>query len=116
MPLQGACDNTQKIRVDYQPKGHDRQGNEVDARVDGPITAMILSGDDTASVVMDPALPLQVQFLSGDFPGEVTFGVEADADLGSGIRTIRDTFTLTVSVPVIEADTFFGVVGNPEKK
>src|SRR3970040_2065468 len=114
MPLTGSCDNTQKIRVDYQPKGHDADGNEVNARVDGALRAEVIAGDPAAQAIILADNPLQVQYLSGDVAGLVTFKVTADADLGEGFREISDTFDLVGSLPEPEADKFAGVVQSPD--
>lgn len=91
MPLAIACTNEEQIPVTAAPltaAGHP-------APVDGALRVTVLSGDGT--VLQDPATPLVFRAVSGNSAGDTEYLVEADADLGAGVRTISDRVTLTVT-------------------
>lgn len=79
------------------------------AQIDGSVSVSVVSGDSTATVTG----PLTFDVISSDTPGDTTFLVEADADLGAGVVTIQDTITLTVSgAQAANVGLTLGTVGN----
>lgn len=107
MPIERTITNEQKIRVTANPMT--AAGNP--APIDGPIRATVISGDGST---LDGSSALEVQLLSGALPGDTTFLVEADADLGAGIVLIQDTVTLHVTGA--QAAALGLSVGEPETK
>jgi len=91
MPIDIALTNEQQVRVRSVPVT--AAGNP--ASVDGPLRISVVSGD--ATVEQDPGAPLEAVLVSSDAPGDTTFLVEADADLGEGVVLIQDTVTLRVA-------------------
>lgn len=63
------------------------------APLDGKPSWSVISGDSTIVVADDG---LSAELVSSDTPGDTTYLVEADADLGSGVETISDTIKLSV--------------------
>jgi len=80
----------QKVHVKLNPKT--AAGN--DAKLDGAASFTPTSGDSTAVVDADG---LGAFLVSGDTVGDSTFNVEADADLGAGVRTISEQVILHVT-------------------
>lgn len=104
MPLAIACSNEEQVPVTASPltqSGHP-------AQIDGALTVTVQSGDGT--VLQDPATPLLFKAVSGDNPGDTTYLVSADADLGAGVTTITDLVTLTVTSATAAS---FGLVQGP---
>ncbi len=91
MPAIGACSNEEMIPVTAAPV----TSSGAPAQIDGALTVTVQSGD--GSVLQDPGSPLSFNAVSGSAPGDTVYLVEADADLGAGVVTLQDTFTLTVT-------------------
>lgn len=104
MPLQISCTNEEKIRVTAAPVT--KHGNP--AQLDGALRVSVVSGD--GSFTQDDADPLAFFAVSGSNPGDTTFLVEGDADLGEGQQLIQDTVTLSVVGANAAA---FGLVASP---
>lgn len=90
MPGNGSCTTAQKI-VGISVSFTSATGRP--ATVDGSISAAVQSG--TGTVVVTGANTFDVA--SGDVPEDVVVLVSADADLGAGVATISDIYTLTVT-------------------
>lgn len=106
--LEFATTNEEKVKVTAAPQT--AAGNP--AQVDGPLRVNIQSG--AATVVQDPAFPLEVTFVSGDVPGDTVGTIEADADLGAGVELIVESFRYSVAGAKAAALGFS--VGTPEPK
>lgn len=106
--LSFATTNEEKIKVTAAPQT--AAGNP--AQIDGPLRVTITSG--AATVVQDPATPLEVTFVSSDAPGDTVGVIEADADLGAGVELISEAFTYSVAGAKAAALGFS--VGTPEPK
>jgi len=91
MALELACTTEEKIKVIAAPT----TPRGLKAPLDGPIVVTVVGGDATVDQSQDD--PLSFYLVSGDVPGDTTFLVEADADLGSGVVLIQDTVTLHVA-------------------
>ena len=91
MPLSIASTNEEQVPVTAAPV----TASGRPAQVDGPLTVTVQSG--TGTVLQNAAEPLVFRAVSGDEPGDTTYLVEADADLGAGTVTISDIVTYTVS-------------------
>ena len=89
MPLAISISNEQKVTVTVTPKTNAGKP----AKLDGAPTWTVVSGDSTVVPATDG---LSASLVSADNPGDTTYLVEADADLGEGVETIQDTITLTV--------------------
>jgi hypothetical protein len=63
------------------------------AAIDGPVTVSVVGGDSTFDAIGGSTFYL----ISADSPGDTTFMVSADADLGDGVVTIQDLITLHVA-------------------
>jgi len=90
MPFTGTCNNEQKIvglAVNYLTAS----GNP--AVVDGPTRFSVQSGD--GSVVQNGDHGFDA--ISGSALADTVILIEADADLGAGVRLIQDTYTLSVT-------------------
>jgi hypothetical protein len=99
--------NEEKILVSCNPVtpgGHSIE-------LDGPIIVDVQSGDGTAEVQSDGK---SVYLFSGDLPGDSTFIIQGDADLGSGVETISDVILLHVAGA--KASSFGLSAGPPELK
>jgi len=103
-----SCTNEQKIKVTAVPK----TATGRPAQIDGALTATVISGDGTAEQV--PGDNFSVFLISADTPGDTTYLIEADADLGSGIVAVQDTATLHVAGAL--AANLGLVAGTPEPK
>jgi hypothetical protein len=90
MPLSLTITNEQKIKITVNPT---TQSGKV-ATLDGPIRVTVVSGDSTSVAVDGEAN--SAFLVSSDTPGDTTFLVEGDADLGEGVTLIQDTAALTV--------------------
>ena len=60
--------------------------------LDGPPSVTVQSGDGAVEMQPDNSFYL----VSGDNPGDTTYLVSADADLGEGVETISDIIILHV--------------------
>lgn len=100
--------NEQKVKATAAPvtaAGHP-------AQLDGALRVSVVSGDGTFT--QDAGEPLSVVFVSSDVPGDTTYLVEADADLGAGVVLVQDTVTVHVAGALA---AFLGLaVGAPETK
>lgn len=65
------------------------------AQIDGALKITVQSGDGTFA--QNPDFPLNFDLISGDALADTVYLIAADADLGSGVKNIQDTVTLTVS-------------------
>ena len=89
--LEFATTNEEKVKVTAAPQtagGHP-------ASIDGALRVTINSG--SATVVQDPATPLEITFVSSDVPGDTEGVIEADVDLGSGVELIQEAFRYSVT-------------------
>lgn len=64
------------------------------AQLDGPISVSIVGGNGGVRLDDDGR---GAYLISADEPSDVTYLIEADADLGSGVQTIQDTVLVHVS-------------------
>jgi hypothetical protein len=80
----------QKARVTATPQ----TASERPASLDGPLRASVVSDGTGGASVADGNSALEVVLIPGDTPGDVTFLVEGDADLGAGVTLIQDTVIL----------------------
>lgn len=87
--LEISITNEQKLTVSLAPTTDG--GNP--AKLDGAPTWSVASGDSTVVAAADG---LSASLVSSDTPGDTTYLIEADADLGSGVETVSDTITLHV--------------------
>lgn len=101
-----SINTSQKINVRVQPK----TGGGQDARLDGPVTFTVESGDAT---VQQDADGLGAYIISGA-AGPSVIRVRGDADLTGGERLIEDVVNLTVTDT--EAETLNLQAGTPEPK
>lgn len=113
MPASAASTNAEKIRgaVSYLT------ATGRPAVVDGPTEVTVVSGESTVSrfdSAGNPLGPHEFYLVSADVPGETTYQVMADADLGSGIQTITDIITYNVTSE--QAASFGFSFGVPEPK
>lgn len=99
--------NEQKVNVTLNPvtlKGKP-------AKLDGVPTWTVVSGDSTVEPAADG---LSAELISSDTPGDTTFLIDADADLGAGVEDLQETITLHVAGA--RAVNLGIVVGTPETK
>jgi len=89
MALELNCTNEEKIKVTVNPVT--LAGTPV--ALDGPVVAVVQSGDGTVEMVDDKSFFL----VSGANPGDTAYLVSGDADLGSGVQNISDTIVLKVA-------------------
>jgi hypothetical protein len=89
MSLEVSITNEQKIPISVKPVT--LAGKP--AQLDGPIAVSVVSGESTFQMVDDRSFFL----ISGDNPGDTTFLVEGDADLGEGTEEVQDTIILHVA-------------------
>ena len=87
--LEVTITNEQKVLITASPQT--AAGNP--APIDGVLNVTVISGDSLAV----PNDALSFYLVSSDTPGDTTFLVEADADLGEGAVLIQDTITLHVN-------------------
>ena len=83
------CTNEEKIKVTVNPVT--RKGKPVP--LDGPVSVVIQAGEGTVVMVDDASF----RVVSGDNPGDTSYLVSADADIGSGVETISDVIILHVA-------------------
>ena len=89
--------NEQEIDVTSTP----HTASDRPATLDGPLRVSVLSGDSTFR--QDASTPNMVTLVSSDTPGDTSFLVEGDADLGEGVRLIQDVVVLSVAGAEAEA-------------
>jgi len=82
--------NEQKVNVTLSPKTD--LGKP--AKLDGAPVWSVVGGDSTVVAAADG---LSADLISSDTPGDTTFLVDADADLGTGVEDLQETITLTVA-------------------
>lgn len=92
--IAASCTTEQKVPVTANPTTAAGQP----ASFDGALRVTVQSGDGT--IEQDPATPLSFNAVAGSAPGDTTFLVEADVDLGAGVQLIQDTVVLTVTNPL----------------
>lgn len=90
MPAETSLSNEQKVNVVINPLS----AGGKPARIDGVPTWEVTSGDSTVVVAADG---LSAFLVSSDNPGDSTYLVKADADLGAGVIELADTITLHVT-------------------
>lgn len=90
MPAEVTITNEQKVPVTLAPV----TATGKPAKLDGPPTWTVVSGEGTVEVSEDG---LTATLVSSDNPGDTQYMVEADADLGEGVETISDIVTLHVA-------------------
>ena len=91
MPLTKEITNEQKIHFTLNPKTLTGKPAAIE---DLKVTA-IDPGENASTVEVD-ADSKGFTLFSNDLPGDTTFLVDADAQIGEGINDIQDTVTLTV--------------------
>lgn len=82
--------NEQKVNVTLNPTTDSGKP----AKLDGAPVWTVVSGDSTVVAAADG---LSADLISSDNPGDTTFLVYADPDLGSGVEDLQETITLTVA-------------------
>ena len=82
--------NEQKVNVTLSPKTDSGKP----AKLDGAPVWTVVSGDSTVVAAADG---LSADLISSDTPGDTTFLVDGDADLGTGVEDVQETITLHVS-------------------
>jgi len=85
--------NEQKVNVTLSPKTDSGKP----AKLDGVPTWTVVNGNDTSSTVVVAPDGMSADLVSSDTPGDTTFLVDADADLGTGVEDLQETITLTVA-------------------
>ena len=90
MALELTITNEQRILVTATPTTSTGRP----ASLDGALSAQIVAGE--ATWVAGPT-PNSIYLVSAENPGDTSFVVEADADLGSGVVLIQDTVLLKVA-------------------
>lgn len=110
---QGTMTNEEKIVATINPRT--AAGNP--ASVDGPVRAENISGDGSVGANLTP---LSIELVSGTqfgTPAEpffLEFDLVADADLGQGVREIRERVSLEIVSP--EATILGASLGTPLPK
>lgn len=106
MSLELGCTNEEKIKVTVNPVT--LKGKPVP--LDGPIQVSVQGGDGTVEPVDDT----NFYVVSGDNPGDTSFLVSGDADLGAGVENISDIVILHVAGA--KASSLGLTAGSPEVK
>ena len=104
--LELGCTNEEKIKITVNPVT--ATGKE--APIDGPITVSVQGGEGTYAIVDAKSFDV----VSGDNPGDTSYLISADADIGEGVETIQDIVILHVAGA--KAASFGMVAGAPEPK
>ena len=107
MPFNVKITNEQKVNVTLSPKTDSGKP----AAVDGAPAWSVVSGDSTVVAAADG---LSADLISSDTPGDTTFLIDADADIGEGVESLQDTITLTVAGA--NAKNLGVVIGTPVLK
>lgn len=89
MPLDITITNEQKVEITIHPV----TAAGTPAAVDGVPVWTPTSGDSGIAVAADG---LSAFLISADLPGDTTYLIQADADLGSGVVEVADTIILHV--------------------
>lgn len=87
--LELACTNEEKILVTVNPVTS--VGNP--ANLDGSVSVTVQAGAGTVEMVDARSFFV----VSGSDPGDTSYLVEADADLGPGVQTLQDIVLLRVA-------------------
>ena len=82
--------NEQKVNVTLSPKTDTGKP----AKLDGIPVWSVVTGDST---VVPAADGMSADLVSSDTPGDTTFLIDGDADLGTGVEDVQETITLHVS-------------------
>jgi hypothetical protein len=90
MPVAIKITNEQKINVTLSPKTDTGKP----AKLDGAPVWSVIAGDSTVVAAPDG---LSADLVSSDTPGDTTYLIDADADLGEGKEDLQETITLTVT-------------------
>lgn len=107
MPLELSITNEQKVKLTIKPVTPAGKP----ALLDGPPVWTVTGGESTLVVAEDG---LSADLISGDVPGDSTFLIEADADLGEGVVSVADTIVLHVIGA--QAGSLGITAGQPELK
>jgi len=107
MPFEVTLTNEQQVRVTATPK---TSGGKP-ASLDGALRATVISGEGT---FMAGSNDNEVVLVSSDNPGDTSYLIEGDADLGAGVELIQDT--VTMHVVGANASNLGITVGTPELK
>lgn len=89
MPSDVSSTNEQKVPFSINPTTL----TGTPAQLDGPIVVTVVSGEGVVEMVDDRNFFV----VSGSNPGDTTYLVEGDADLGDGVEKIQDTIVYHVS-------------------
>ncbi len=90
MPQEASITNEQKIPASVTPLSEAGKP----AKLDGALAWSVISGTGTVANVS--ADGLTAELVSGDDPGDTTYLIKGDADLGSGVVEVSDTIVLHV--------------------
>ena len=85
--------NLQKVQIDWDvlPKG---------AKLDGPLTIEVTSGNGTFEAV-DPNFPLRTVFVSEDgVEGTTSYKVSGDKIIGAGVELVSEDVTYVYGSPL----------------
>lgn len=104
--LELGCTNEEKIKITVNPV----TAAGKPAPLDGPVTVTVQGGEGTVAMVDDKSFYV----VSGDNPGDTSYLVSGDADIGAGVETIQDIIILHVAGA--KAASFGMVAGAPEPK
>lgn len=107
MPAEGSITNEQKVKITLNPTTQGEHPAPIEnatcSVIDGNATVEPVEGDDHSFYL-----------ISGDDPGDTTFLIEADAQIGEGEENIQDTVLLhVVGAHAAHLGTTFG---SPEPK
>jgi uncharacterized lipoprotein YbaY len=89
MSLDLVCTNEEKILVTLSPV----TASGKPASIDGSVSVTVVSGDSTFDLVDD----FSFYVVSSDVPGNTSYLIEADVDIGDGVTYISDTVNLVVN-------------------
>jgi len=107
MPVEVTITNEQQVNVKLNPKTDSGKP----AKLDGVPVWSVVSGDSTVTVAADG---MSADLVSSDTPGDTTYLIDGDADLGTGVEDVQETITLHVSGA--NAKNLGVVVGTPTLK
>jgi hypothetical protein len=99
------CTNEEKIRISVNPM----TSTGKPAQLDGPVT-VTPTGEGTVAMIDDRNFFV----VSGDNPGDTSYLVEGDADLGAGVVSVQDIVLLHVAGAL--ASNLGMTAGAPEPK
>lgn len=114
MPGEVSITNEQKIKAVITVETEGGQP----AQVDGELDLMVSSGEGTGFPIErepdQPSNEFRFYIVSSDNPGDTTFVLKGDADLGEGVVEISDTILLHTTGA--QAKSFGMSFGEPELK